>query len=175
MGLDEYTEEALADELGRRLERRLAGKCDYCGRPWEWVSCRFSDRHYDVRVVPVGPKWRHDAKCEARWVGGTDEQWADPSFSGYSECKCLWRTGIAKRRRARQFLTEVVAAPTFPHCYESMCKKGSGGRCYCSCKFCGSLGHLSVGVPSASGCTLDHSLQEDGICPGCGWVIGTIE
>lgn len=46
LDLDEIEEEKLREELTRRTELRLAGKCDYCGRLPTEPSCKFPERHH---------------------------------------------------------------------------------------------------------------------------------
>ena len=43
--LDEYTDDELKDELGRRKQLMLKGLCTYCNRPGETPTCKFPDRH----------------------------------------------------------------------------------------------------------------------------------
>ena len=52
MGLDEYTERILINELVKRKEKREKGLCDYCGRDPESSSCRFPKRHKIVYDSP---------------------------------------------------------------------------------------------------------------------------
>ena len=45
LGLDEYDEKRLIDELERRRKLHEQGRCDYCGRLRETTSCKFPERH----------------------------------------------------------------------------------------------------------------------------------
>lgn len=45
LGLREFHEQALRDELERRRKARLDGLCDYCNRPHNTPSCKFGGRH----------------------------------------------------------------------------------------------------------------------------------
>lgn len=50
MGLDEYSDKELRQELERRLESRGQGLCDYCGRKATKSPCRFALRHCAAEV-----------------------------------------------------------------------------------------------------------------------------
>lgn len=45
MGLDEYEEAALRNELAKREDMRRRGYCDYCYRPHATPPCKFPERH----------------------------------------------------------------------------------------------------------------------------------
>lgn len=45
MGLDEYSEERLLQELLERAKSREQGLCDYCNREPSTPSCKFPERH----------------------------------------------------------------------------------------------------------------------------------
>jgi len=48
LGLDEYTELTLTEELYRRAKARAEGVCDYCGRPPSKSPCKFPERHKKI-------------------------------------------------------------------------------------------------------------------------------
>ena len=50
MGLDEYDEEELKDELVRRKNMRVNGYCDYCEHEPTEPFCKFPQRHKDRRI-----------------------------------------------------------------------------------------------------------------------------
>lgn len=43
--LDDYSDDELHAEIGRRLVARAKGKCDYCGRSRNLKACRYRERH----------------------------------------------------------------------------------------------------------------------------------
>jgi len=43
--LDEYSDEELREELGRRAKLAKKGRCTYCKRPVTASHCRFPERH----------------------------------------------------------------------------------------------------------------------------------
>lgn len=55
MGLDEYPETRLEDELETRRHQRQKGMCDYCGRSPRTRSCKFPQRHEDPRIAASTP------------------------------------------------------------------------------------------------------------------------
>lgn len=79
--IDEYTDEALREELRLRAERRAKGLCDYCGYPTTEKPCRFPERHN--RVGPPTVKVRI-AVCitDTRdWSAFGDDELPEPDIT----------------------------------------------------------------------------------------------
>jgi hypothetical protein len=50
--LDEFPAYQLEAELSRRKQLQEQGKCDYCGRSVETLSCKFPERHRRPQRAP---------------------------------------------------------------------------------------------------------------------------